>query len=155
MRSHSIFEWNNGQYHKLLTHSLNTNLPQMMVNEGYSSFAAFGKILQSKAPFLPFSLVTYEPSIVDDKDASNSKHAFFLQCHYSIGAQYLYKRDDLTQKATLLEIYEGGAESPLQLTIQLDGQDKSIITTPEFLYDVDSVDVASFPSDYEIKENVT
>ena len=137
--SYSVFKWKHKLFRRTIPHPKHC-LPEMAVNEGYSSFRSFCTFCTSSASALrqPFSLF-YTACATD---TSSPSHEVF-----PIGCKSRYSRDGFTSRCTILSTPSDASLSPIYSIKLTCGR---VLTTPStFLHHIDATDVACVPQTSE------
>ena len=137
-RHHSVFQWNFAEYQRTFTHSPTTNLPEIIVNEGYNTFASFCNSISSRCNYHHCALASdcsNELSSIEDNHSSDEFH---------IGSKVKYINDNLVDNVIICNIATADATSPTIYTIELSSGDITQ-TTIDFLRSNMDTDVADIP----------
>ena len=151
-RNHSVLYWKNNQHRRTIRHPL-SNLPEMPVNEGWSRFSLFSKLVGTKVCLAKqhhhchANLIEEE---AEDKPAS-SKLVDLSDENFNVGETLLYLKEG---RATYVRIERIalGQDSVLRFIVKTSSGDE-IETTKEFLRDPKSPDIGWIPTSAPDKQS--
>lgn len=131
--SYSVFKWKNKQFRRTIQHPTHC-LPELAVNEGYTSFEKFCHFCSTKSASIrhPWSSYFSAHTTIDNEPT-------ILQ--FKPGTKLRYSRDGYTSSCVVLE---SSVSDPNVINIRLyDGEELS--TSPTFLQHIDDPDIACVP----------
>ena len=152
-RNHSVLYWNKKQFQRTVRHPA-SNLPEMPLNEGWSRFSLFSKLIGQKV-CLEKQHCHCHANLVedDDNDSPISKSIDLSDDIFHVGETLLYLKEGRTTYARIEKITLG-PDSVLRFKVKTSSGDE-IETTKEFLRDPKSPDIGWIPTSVPETKNVT
>ena len=132
--SESIFTWENEKYSKSFTHS-EANMPEMIVNDGYSSFHRFCNFIDRFNPISNQCYHTRSPEIMQLKYGP-----------YKHGEEVIYKNEDHVEKGIIEDVYRDPSTKDILYEIKF-RDDRRLKTFKENIMAKGETDVSLLPNE--------
>jgi len=129
----SIFSWDNGKFQKTFKHS-KANMPEMIVNDGYSSFHKFCNFLDS---ICPISQQCYH--------AKNPHTLKSLNAEYECGEEIVYKNGEHVEAGIIESIKVNDKADSILYSITF-RDDRKVTANPNNILASDETDVSIVPT---------